>query len=341
MRIFVAGATGALGIHLVPRLVAAGHEVTGMTRTPSKRDALRAQGARPVVADALDPDAVARAVAEAEPEVIVHQLTALSGRLDMRHLERMMAATNRLRTEGTDNLLAAGRAVGRPARRGPELRRLAVRPDRRSGQDRGRPARRQPARRAAGHARRDPPPGARRDRDRLGRGTGAALRRLLRPGHRPERRPGGADVPGGRASARCRWSGPAAASGRSSTSRTRRPPRPRRSSAARPASTRWSTTSPAPVRVWLPELAPRAARRAAAADPALGRPPRRRRGRDGHDDRDAGRLERQGEAGARLGAALRELARRLRRGARMTVDDGSTPSCGRPPSRWPTACSAA
>ncbi len=112
MRIFVAGATGALGIHLIPRLVAAGHEVTGMTRTPSKRDALQAQGARPVVADALDPDAVARAVAEAEPEVIVHQLTALSGDFDMRKLERWMAPTNRLRTEGTDNLLAAGRAVG-------------------------------------------------------------------------------------------------------------------------------------------------------------------------------------------------------------------------------------
>jgi nucleoside-diphosphate-sugar epimerase len=73
---------------------------------------LRALGARPVVADALDPDAVARAVAEAEPEVIVHQLTALSGPLDMRHIDRMLAATNRLRTEGTDNLLAAGQAVG-------------------------------------------------------------------------------------------------------------------------------------------------------------------------------------------------------------------------------------
>jgi nucleoside-diphosphate-sugar epimerase len=112
MKIFVAGATGALGMHLVPRLVAAGHEVTGMTRTPSKQDALRAQGARPVLADALDPDAVARAVAEAEPEVIVHQLTALSGPIGRRQVVEMMAATNRLRTEGTDNLLAAGRAVG-------------------------------------------------------------------------------------------------------------------------------------------------------------------------------------------------------------------------------------
>ncbi|HEV8652954.1 MAG TPA: NAD(P)-dependent oxidoreductase [Actinomycetes bacterium] len=112
MKVFVAGATGALGTQLVPQLVANGHEVVGMTRTASKRDTLRALGARPVVADALDPDSVARAVAEAEPEVIVHQLTALSGALDMRHVERFFAMTNRLRTEGTDHLLAAGHAVG-------------------------------------------------------------------------------------------------------------------------------------------------------------------------------------------------------------------------------------
>ena len=112
MRILVAGATGALGTQLIPRLVANGHEVVGTTRTPSKREALRALGARPAVADALDPDAVARAVAEAEPEVIVHQLTALSQGMDMRHIDRSMAMTNRLRTEGTDHLLAAGRAAG-------------------------------------------------------------------------------------------------------------------------------------------------------------------------------------------------------------------------------------
>jgi nucleoside-diphosphate-sugar epimerase len=112
MRIFVAGATGALGRVLVPQLVAGGHEVTGLTRTPSKQDFLRGLGARPAVADALDPDAVARAVAEAEPDVIVHQLTALSRSIDMRHMERDFAETNRLRTEGTDHLLAAGRAVG-------------------------------------------------------------------------------------------------------------------------------------------------------------------------------------------------------------------------------------
>jgi nucleoside-diphosphate-sugar epimerase len=111
MRIFVAGATGALGRVLVPQLVAGGHDVVGLTRTPSKQDLLRGLGARPAVADALDPVAVARAVAEAEPEVIVHQLTALSS-IDLRHIERDFAETNRLRTEGTDHLLAAGRALG-------------------------------------------------------------------------------------------------------------------------------------------------------------------------------------------------------------------------------------
>jgi nucleoside-diphosphate-sugar epimerase len=117
MKVFVAGATGAIGRQLVPQLVARGHEVVGMTRSASKQDLLRGLGARPVVADALDPDAVAEAVASAEPEVIVHQLTALSGPMsvrDARRPDRSAAATmtNRLRTEATDHLLAAGRAVG-------------------------------------------------------------------------------------------------------------------------------------------------------------------------------------------------------------------------------------
>jgi 2-alkyl-3-oxoalkanoate reductase len=117
MKVFVAGATGVLGRALVPQLVTRGHEVVGMTRSGSKQDMVRSLGARSVVADALNPDAVAQAVAAAEPEVIVHELTALSGKMsvrDMRHPERspMAAMTNRLRTEGTDHLLAAGRAVG-------------------------------------------------------------------------------------------------------------------------------------------------------------------------------------------------------------------------------------
>jgi nucleoside-diphosphate-sugar epimerase len=111
MKIFVAGATGAVGRPLIKQLVERGHEVTGMTRSESKQDLLRELGARPVVADALDPDGVARAVAEAEPDVIVHQLTAI-GAFNPRRMERDFAPTNRLRTEGTDHLLAAGRAVG-------------------------------------------------------------------------------------------------------------------------------------------------------------------------------------------------------------------------------------
>ncbi len=112
MKILVAGATGALGRVLVPKLVEHGHEVAGMTRSEAKRDLVRGLGAQPVVADALDPRAVAQAVAEAEPEVIVHQLTALSGGIDVRKIEKTFELTNRLRTEGTDHLLAAGRAIG-------------------------------------------------------------------------------------------------------------------------------------------------------------------------------------------------------------------------------------
>ena len=112
MKIFIAGASGAIGTHLVPQLVARGHEVVGTTRTPEKTEALRALGAEPVVVDALDPDSVADAVAKAEPEVVVHQLTALNGPPDLRHAREMAVATNRLRTEGTDHLLAAARAVG-------------------------------------------------------------------------------------------------------------------------------------------------------------------------------------------------------------------------------------
>jgi 2-alkyl-3-oxoalkanoate reductase len=112
MKIFVAGATGALGKQLVPQLVAAGHDVTGMTRSEAKVDLVRELGATPALADALDAEAVGRAVAEAEPEVVVHQLTALGGQLDMRKPEVAFAETNRLRTEGTDHLLAAARAVG-------------------------------------------------------------------------------------------------------------------------------------------------------------------------------------------------------------------------------------
>ncbi|HEX5893996.1 MAG TPA: NAD(P)-dependent oxidoreductase [Solirubrobacterales bacterium] len=112
MKVFVAGATGALGKQLVPMLTADGHEVTGMTRTPAKQDLIRQMGARPVVADALDPEAVAQVVGEAEPEVVIHQLTVIDPGKFARSLDKMFTLTNRLRTEGTDHLLAAARAVG-------------------------------------------------------------------------------------------------------------------------------------------------------------------------------------------------------------------------------------
>jgi nucleoside-diphosphate-sugar epimerase len=112
MRIFLAGATGAVGSRLVPLLLDAGHKVTGTTRSPAKADALRAAGADPVVLDALDRDAVVAAVTAAHPDVIVHQLTALSDLSDLRNFDRAFAVSNRLRTEGTDHLLAAADAAG-------------------------------------------------------------------------------------------------------------------------------------------------------------------------------------------------------------------------------------
>jgi 2-alkyl-3-oxoalkanoate reductase len=112
MRVFVAGATGALGRHLVPELVAAGHEVTATTRTPGKVARLREAGAEPVVVDGLDREAVMAAVLAARPEVIVHQMTALAAMRSLRNPDKQFAATNELRTRGTDNLLAAAARAG-------------------------------------------------------------------------------------------------------------------------------------------------------------------------------------------------------------------------------------
>jgi 2-alkyl-3-oxoalkanoate reductase len=108
MIIFVAGATGAVGRRLVPMLLEQGHEVVATTRTPAKADGLRELGAMPIVADALDRDAVFGAVLGAQPDVIVHQMTALTTDPDMKHFDRMFAQTNRLRTEATRHLLDAG-----------------------------------------------------------------------------------------------------------------------------------------------------------------------------------------------------------------------------------------
>ncbi|HUA70986.1 MAG TPA: NAD(P)-dependent oxidoreductase [Solirubrobacteraceae bacterium] len=111
MKVFVAGATGAMGKQLVPRLVGAGHQVVGTTRSETRQAELWDLGATPVVVDALDAEQVAEAVAKAQPDAIIHELTSIA-ELDMRHFDRSFATTNRLRTEGTDHLLSAGRAVG-------------------------------------------------------------------------------------------------------------------------------------------------------------------------------------------------------------------------------------
>jgi 2-alkyl-3-oxoalkanoate reductase len=109
MRVFVAGASGAIGTRFVPKLIDRGHEVIGTHRSPANAERVRALGAEPVVLDLLDAPAVRRAVLEAEPEAIVHQATALADLRDFKHFDRSFAQTNRLRTEGTDALLAAAR----------------------------------------------------------------------------------------------------------------------------------------------------------------------------------------------------------------------------------------
>jgi nucleoside-diphosphate-sugar epimerase len=112
MRVFVTGATGAIGKRLVPQLVGRGHQVTATTRTPNKVDELRAHGVEAVEVDGLDGVAVGEAVARAEPDAIIHQMTALAGKPDMRHFDRWFAVTNELRTKGTEHLLAAASASG-------------------------------------------------------------------------------------------------------------------------------------------------------------------------------------------------------------------------------------
>jgi nucleoside-diphosphate-sugar epimerase len=112
MRIFLAGASGAIGKRLVPQLIANGHQVTATTRSAAKIHALRGLGAEPVVVDGLDAVAVGEAVARAEPEAIIHQMTALSGASDMKHFDRWFATTNELRTRGTEHLIAAAQAAG-------------------------------------------------------------------------------------------------------------------------------------------------------------------------------------------------------------------------------------
>ena len=138
MRVFVAGASGAIGRTLVPKLVAAGHEVTGTTRSEERAEAIRAAGAHAAVVDVFDGDRLREAVAAARPEVLVHELTSLPDRLDFRK-EGIYEPTNRVRTEGTRILLDAARDVRRAPLRVPEHR-VRVPAGGRAREDRGRAA---------------------------------------------------------------------------------------------------------------------------------------------------------------------------------------------------------
>ncbi len=177
MRVFVTGASGALGSRLVPQLIDAGHDVIGTHNSPASAELLRTLGAKPVMVDLLDARAVRKAVLENEPEAIVHEATALANATFGRNFDKAFAGTNELRTKGTDALLAAAREARRTPVRRAELRLLPVRPRGRADQDRGRSARPHLAAERAAVLGRDGlsrPGGHRRRRDR------PALRRLLR-----------------------------------------------------------------------------------------------------------------------------------------------------------------
>ena len=322
MKVFVAGATGVLGRVLVPQLVAGGHEVVGMTRSASKQDLVRSLGARSVVADALDPDAVAQAVASAEPEVIVHELTALSGKMsvrDARHPDRspMAMMTNRLRTEATDHLLAAGRAVG--ARRFVAQSFGAFRWARTGG----------PVLSEADPLDPDPP---------------AALRPVVEGLLYLERAVTTIDWGEGLALRYGGFYGPGTGISLAPDAVMAAPIRKRRFPIVGDGGGVWShvhiedaaaATAVAVEHGRPGDLLHRRRRARAGAGVAAGAGERarcqaadacaalagaagRRSGGDGHDDRGAGCLERQGQARARLEAAVSELAAGLRAGTRLT-----------------------
>jgi 2-alkyl-3-oxoalkanoate reductase len=112
MRVLIIGASGAVGIHLTRQLTEQGQEVTGTCRSASKEGRIRSAGATPLVLDALDAAATRAAVAQVRPDAIIYQATALAGMRFGRSLDKTFAPTNRLRTDGTDNVIAAARSVG-------------------------------------------------------------------------------------------------------------------------------------------------------------------------------------------------------------------------------------
>jgi len=112
MKIFIAGAIGAVGRPLVSALIKAGHSVVGLTRSSAKADLIRKMGAEPAIADGLNAEAIAAVLASTRPDAVIHEMTDLAGATDLRHFDRTFAASNQLRTTGTDILLASARQAG-------------------------------------------------------------------------------------------------------------------------------------------------------------------------------------------------------------------------------------
>ncbi len=321
MKVLVTGASGAIGTQLIPRLVDAGHTVVGITTSPEKREMLRGLGAEPVVADVLDAEGIGSVVAAASPDAIIHEATALSGDFDFRHIDRFFAVTNRIRREGTDNLLAAGRAAGIRRFVAQSFARMVNRADERSAGDRGRtrPRHRPAAAGGGGVSGRDHAISRRPSAGSSGptasfSGTGVSTgreraSRSIPPRPRSRRSRSGSS----------RSSETAPASGRSSTS-PMPPTQPSRRSNREPrASTTSSTTTRPPPAIGCPQIAARGRREAAAAGPEMARKARRRGAGPRHDVRRERVLEREGEARARLDAGSPELALPRSGGASMSA----------------------
>ena len=308
MRVFVVGASGAIGSRLVPQLIERGHEVIGSARSPDKAERLRGLGAEAVVLDALDARAVREAVAAARPDAIVHQATALTGLSDFKHFDRSFAQTNRLRTEGTNNLLAAAREAGVGRFVAQSYANYALRPRGRPGQERGRPARYEAGRRRRARPSRRWTTSTRPSPARVGlrsvtaSSTATPTTGWSRPCVRASSRSS--------ATARGVWSfihlDDAAAATVLALEHDG------------PAIYNIVDDEPSPTREWLPELARIIGAKPPRHFPRLARPAVRGRGAGDDGDRVARRVERQGQARARLDAALPKLAARLRRPVRET-----------------------
>ena len=308
MKVFVAGASGAIGTRLVPQLIAAGHDVIGSHNSPANAERLRTLGAKPVMVDLLDPDAVRKAVLENEPDALVHQATALAHAKFSRNMDKVLAMTSELRTKGTDALLAAAREAG--VRRFVAQSFASYRHAREGG----------PIKTEDDPLDVTPPPDFRRAAAamtyleqavtdfggialRYGVFYGAANDGLIEP-VRKRQYPIIGD--GGGITSWIHLEDAAAATALALKHEG-------------PAIYNIVDDEPAPVREWLPVLAKALGAKPPRQLPRLAGAVARRRGGGSNVHRGARRLQRESQAPPRLDAALPQLATRLRRGLRQTV----------------------